>query len=204
MIDTITQFGMSIWQWFIDNKDAITAFFISGQALSFVAALVMLIKNLKGTKANTASTEKLDKTLEGTNEVHDSVVSLDENFKLLKEENDGLRKELKETETRITVSNEELKEKLNAIIEVQAIVYSTIRDDSVRQTVNKVLNNARYSEKNFKESLETQIEELKQSYSSELQAIDEKMGKSVDAIKSELSAVKTAEQQMAARNNIRY
>ena len=205
MIDTITQFGMSIWQWFIDNKDAITAFFISGQALSFVAALVMLVKNLKGTNANTASTKKLNKALEDTNEVHDSVVSLDENFKLLKEENDGLREELKETETRVTISNEELKEKLNAIIEVQAIVYSTIRDDSVRQTVNKVLNNARYCEKNFKESLETQIEELKQSYSNELQAIDEKMGKSVDAIKSELSAVKTAEQQMAARNNnIRY
>lgn len=205
MIETLTQFGSSIWQWFLDNKDAIMAFFMSGQALSFIAALVMLIKNLKGTKENTASTQKLDKTLDNTNNMCDSVTELNNNFKLLKEENDNLRNDLKETENKIVQSNEELRNKLNAIIEVQSIVYTTIRDDGVRQTVNTILNNARYSEKNFKESLEKQIDEMKINFTKELNTVNEHALKSVEEIKSELNASKKAEEKMLKRKeSIRY
>ena len=168
MIEWIKAFSISIWNWFIENKDSVTAFFMSGQAISFVAAIVMLIKNLRGTRANTASTETLNKTLTNTNEMSVAVKTLDENFQSLKQENDLLRVELAETESRLQEVNSEIKNKLNAIVEVQAIVYSTIRDDGVRQTVNTILNNARYSEKNFKQELETQIAELKESYSNEL------------------------------------
>lgn len=204
-MEWLKSFGISVWQWFVENKDGITAFFMSGQALSFVAALVMLVKNLRGTRDNTKSTKTLNETMEKSNEMHSSVIKLDENFKALKDENDKLRTELSETETKLQSANDEIKNKLNAIIEVQAIVYSTIRDDGVRMTVNKILNNARYSEKNFKEALETQIEELKQNYTDELKAVNEKMAKSMDDIKSELAATETAKNLMSKRTeNIRY
>lgn len=199
MIEWIKTFGINIWQGFVENKDTITAFFMSGQAVSFVAALVMLFKNLRGTKDNTASSLKLNATLDNTNQMSESVKTLDANFLLLKNENDSLRTELKETENKIQQSNKELANKLNAIIEVQAIVYSTIRDDGVRQTVNTILNNARYSEKNFKESLESQIDELKQSYSRELENVNARMNIAVENIKSELNADKNAENEMKKR-----
>lgn len=206
MIEMFKQFGVSIWLWFIENKDTITAFFMSGQAASFIAALVMLVKNVKSTKDNTESTRKLDETLLSTNCMHASVNNLDVNFSLLKQENDSLRTELKQTEEKLQIANTEIISKLNAIIEVQSIVYSTIRDDSVRQTVNTILNNARYSEKNFKESLETQIEELKNTYQSELQALNDKVSTSMEQVKDSLNAGKTAEQIMRNRNEntIRY
>lgn len=206
-MELIKQFIFSVWRWFIENKDTITAFFMSGQAISFAAAIVMLIKNLRGTKDNTASTKKLDETLLITNGMGESVKTLDLNFQALKKENDGLRTALKDTEARIEQSNNEIKNKLNAIVDVQSIVYSTIRDDGVRQTVNTILNNARYSDKNFKESLESQIEELKQNYSKELENVNAKMTESMNQIKSELSAADTASKIMLERTNresIRY
>ena len=198
-------FFTNIWNWFVQNKDGITAFFMSGQAISFVAAVVMLIKNLKSVRENTSSTDKLDKTLTNTNEMSGSIRALDENFIALKNENDGLRSQLKETEKKICDENLEIKNKLNAIIEVQAIVYSTIRDDGVRQTVNTILNNARYSDKNFKESLETKIDELEASYIKEFEHMNKHVTSQMELIKSSLNAADEAAKVMEKRNtNVRY
>lgn len=204
MIEWIKMFGINVWQWFVENKDTITAFFMSGQAISFVAALVMLVKNLRGTKDNTKSSKTLNETLTNTNKMSDAITTLDGNFKSLKEENDGLRKELKEVEEKLQITNEEIKNKLNAIVDVQAIVYSTIRDDGVRQTVNTILNNARYSEKNFKQELEQKIEDLKQNYSEELAKVNEKMTKSMDDVIKQVSAVEEAKTVMEERTLMRY
>lgn len=200
MIEIVKSFALSIWQWFVNNEDAILAFFMSGQAMSFVAALVMLVKNLKVTKDNTESSEILKKSLDTNNEMKSAVLNLDENFKLLKNENDLLREELKETEDTLENKNKEILNKLNSILEVQTIVYSTIRDDSVRTTVNTILNNARYSEDNFKESLEKQIDEFKNTYNSELQKVNELISKSIEDVKTNLNAVKTAEKNMRKRS----
>ena len=200
MIEFVKSFATSIWQWFVNNKDAITAFFISGQAVSFVAAIVMLVKNLKGTKANTASAKVLTESLNSNNEMKESVTKLGKDFESLKLENDTLRDELKETERKLLKVNNETINKLNSIIEVQSIVYSTIRDDSVRQTVNTILNNARYSEENFKESLEKQIEEFRTTYNSELQKVNELMTKSIDEVKNNLHAAQNAENIMKKRS----
>lgn len=204
MIETIGAFGSSIWRWFVENKDVITAFFMSGQFLSFVAALVMLVKSLKRTKTNTDSTNVLNATLTNTNTMSNSIQTLDKNFELLKNENSSLRSELSETETRLQEANKEIRDKLNSIIEVQAIVYSTIRDDSVRQTVNTILNNARYCEKNFKESLETQIEELRKDYNEQLKEVNEKMNKSIDEITSNIKTTETAQSKMMKNDTYRY
>lgn len=205
MIEWIKSFATNIWQWFVENKDSITAFFMSGQAISFVAAIVMLVKNLRGTKDNTLSTNILNETLTNTNEMSNSIISLDSNFVMLKQENMSLRAELKETEDKLQEVNNEIKNKLNAIIEVQAIVYSTIRDDGVRQTVNTILNNARYSEKNFKDELQIQIAELKENYSNELKMVNDKMAKSMDEIAEKLSATETAKATMIEKTEtLRY
>lgn len=202
MIEWIKSFSISVWQWFVENKDAITAFFMSGQAVSFVAAVVMLIKNLKGTKDNTKSTDTLNRTLENTNSMSESIVSLDDNFISLKSENSLLRTELEEVTRKLQDANNEIKDKLNAIIEVQAIVYTTIRDDTVRQTVNNILNNARYSEKNFKDELQTQIAELKESYSNELKKVNDKMTESMDKITEKLNTTETAKDTVSKKHDV--
>lgn len=168
MIEYIKAFALSIWSWVCTHKDEITAFIMSGQFASLVGALILLIRQVKQVKNNTSSTNTLNKTLENTNTMSNSITNLDCNFILLKRENESLREELRETEEQLKISNSEITNKLNAIIEVQSIVYSTIRDDTVRQSVNNILNNARYSDKSIKTQLEAQIEELKTNYANEV------------------------------------
>lgn len=192
MIETLQVFGMNIWQWCVDNKEAIIAFFMSGQFVSLIAAIVMLVRNIKQVKNNTASTQALDKTLVNTNVTYDKIIELDENVKLLTAENIGLREKLAETENNITNTNKLLSDKLNAIIEVQSIVYSTIRDDSVRQTVTTILNNARYSEKNFKEQLEMQIEELKTEFETKVADMNKAMNDTISNVANSINAAETA------------
>lgn len=206
MIEWIKSLGVSLAGWFVENKDGITAFFMSGQAISFVAALIMLVKNLKGTRLNTSSTDKLNQTLTNTNDMASSIAVLDTNFQALKQENDALRKELKDTEDALQHSNAELLDKLNAIIEVQGIVYSTIRDDGVRQTVNTILNNARYCEQNFKDKLEKQIDELRKNYVNDVKEMGEKMDAAMQQVSESLNAAEQAKAKMSARvdENIRY
>ena len=47
------------------------------------------------------------------------------------------------------------------MLEVQSIVYSTIKDEKVRSTVNNLLVNAKYAETATRAELQKQVEELK-------------------------------------------
>lgn len=188
MIETIEIFGANIWQWCLDNKDGISAFFMSGQFVSLIGALVMLVKNIKQVKANTSSTLTLDKTLTNTNKMSDGISTLSFNVEKLENENAGLREELKTTQEKLSESQQLITDKLNSILEVQSIVYSTIRDDSVRQTVNKILNNARYCEINFKEQLQEQIDELKHEFEHTVDDMNHKMNDAVNKVEHSINA----------------
>lgn len=203
MIEYVEAFGYSIWTWCIENKENILAFVTSGQLVSLIGALVLLVRNVRQVNTNTKSTTALNKTLENTNSMSSSINTLDVNFQLLKQENDCLRSELKETEEQLKQANDMIVNKLNAIIEVQSIVYSTIRDDGVRQTVSTILNNARYSEKNFKEELEAQIADLKETYSKDINSLSHRLSESIDKVSISLSAGEQAKNTMK-QNNLRY
>ena len=206
MIEYIKAFGLSIWEWIVANRDSISTFVLSGQFASLVGALILLIRQIRQVKSNTNSTNMLNQTLTNTNTMSTSVKELDENFRSLKMENDSLRTELSETEDRLQAANNEIMNKLNAIIEVQSIVYSTIRDDGVRQTVNTILNNARYSEKNFKQELETQIETLKATYENEMATLTKKVAASISEMSDSLNAGEQAKVALKKRmdENVRY
>ncbi len=202
MIETLSAFGTSIWQWFVENKDAITAFFMSGQFVSFLAACVALLKTVKQTKENTSSTDTLNKTLIKTNEMSESVTTVDTNVQALTEENANLRAELKTTEEKLSLQNDELTAKLNAIIEVQSIVYSTIRDDSVRQTVATLLNNARYNETNTKEQLQNQIDALRNRVEESIENVHKVVEEVTENVSNVMNAAENAKHKAQTLKNI--
>ena len=196
MIETLQKFAMSAWSWFVENKDTITAFFMSGQFASLVAAGVALIRTIKKTEQNTKSTDTLNEALTKTNKMSESVDDVSKKVKNLTEENTGLREELKVTEEKLIKQNSELMNKLNAIIDVQTIVYSTIRDDAVRQNVNTLLNNARYRDTNTKEQLQMQIDELRSTYSSTVEQMNKTVDEAVNKVSDILNIVDASKAKM--------
>lgn len=192
MIEFLTTLKDNCWLWFLDNKDTILAWFMSGQAASVITTIVMLIKNAKQIKGNTESTETLNNTLENTNVMKDDVDVLKNKVSVLTDENTKLSNSVVELETKLSDSNKLIASKLDAIIEVQSIVYSTIRDDSVRQTVNTILNNARYSDTNFKEQLESEISGLKAEFETKMADISKGMTDAIDKVSNSVNASETA------------
>lgn len=201
MIENLYTWWDNIYGWYIENESAIAAFFMSGQFVSLIAALTMLVKNVKQVKSNTASTEKLDTTLNNTNEMADKIIILENDISSLTESNKSLSTELATTREKLQESNDLITNKLNAIIEVQSIVYTTIRDDSVRQTVNTILNNARYSEKNFKENLEIQIEGIRKEFESKMATMSESVNAIVDDVEKSINAAEVAKDRAKELNN---
>ena len=208
MIETIKTFGINIWQWFVENKDGITAFFMSGQFVTLIGAGVALYKTTKHVKVNTDSNKLLNTALNRNTELSDSMSTelsesmktLSNNFNLLKLENDSLRDKLVETENALQSSNALIVNSLNAILEVQSIVYSTIRDDEIRITVNKLLNNARYADKNFKLEMQNEIEAMKKEFEDKVKDMNDALNASVDRVTSTIQAGSQAEEK--ARNTV--
>lgn len=192
MIEFLTTLKDNCWLWFLDNKDTILAWFMSGQAASVITTIVMLVKNAKQIKGNTESTKTLNTTLENTNVMKDDVDTLKEKVSVLTDENAKLSNSVLDLETKLSQSNNLIASKLDAIIEVQSIVYSTIRDDSVRQTVNTILNNARYSDTNFKEQLESEISGLKAEFETKMADISKGMNEAIDKVSNSVNAAETA------------
>lgn len=196
MINVIESYFTSVWSWFIENKDAITAFFMSGQAVSFVAALVMLIKNMSQVKTNTQSTTELNKTIEGTKVANELTKKTNDNVIKLNDEVKTLVTNLNNTAERLNAENKDLVNKMNSIIDVQSIVYSTIRDDQVRQTVNNILNNARYSDINTKEKLQAEIEELKKIFDDKIAGVTKTVDDAIVKVSDNLNVVEDAKKVM--------
>lgn len=192
MIEFLTALKDNCWLWFLDNKDTIIAWFMSGQAVSVIASFVMLIRNAKQIKSNTDSTKTLNGTLTNTNVMKDDLDTLKQKVVTLADENEELSKSVVELETKLSESNKLIASKLDAIIEVQSIVYSTIRDDSVRQTVNTILNNARYSNTNFKEQLESEISGLKAEFETKIADISKGMTDAIDKVSTTVNAAEVA------------
>lgn len=192
MIEFLTALKDNCWLWFLDNKDTIIAWFMSGQAISVIASFVMLVKNAKQIKGNTESTKTLNGTLENTNVMKEDLDTLKQKVSTLADENEELSKSVVDFETKLSQSNKLIASKLDAIIEVQSIVYSTIRDDSVRQTVNTILNNARYSDTNFKEQLESEISGLKAEFETKIADISKGMTDAIDKVSNSVNAAEVA------------
>lgn len=155
------EFFHNIWLGILENKDEIIMFLTSSSFISFVVAIIGIWKTNKSTKANTKSTDALNGALI-TNEKNcqDSELAAS-NTEEIKTFLSKMNEFLVGLEAKVDAKLEAHTNKMNAMIEVQSIVYSTIKDEKVRNTVNNLLVNAKYSETATRAELKRQIEELK-------------------------------------------
>jgi hypothetical protein len=176
------EFFYNIYLGLMENKDQILMFLTSSSFISLVVALIGLWRTSKTTKANTSSTNSLKDALDANSKVvgnSDIAVSNTEEIKtfLLK-----LDERLAAFEAKVDNKLMTQAEKVNAIIEVQSIVYSTIKDEKVRNTVNNLLVNAKYAETATRAELKRQIEDLKKEVASKAGQLAEFVAKTSTAV----------------------
>lgn len=178
------EFLTSCYQWVAENYEKIMMVLQSTQFASLVAGAVFLWKTIVSTKQNTASSKKLDETVSKNNQMSENVLHIKQENEALKTQNEMLKSMVQNFETKfdefVGKMNDKLEseqatltKKLNAVIDVQSIVYSTIRDDNTRNAINSILVNAKFDETadETRQKLMQEVADLKAKLAEEMEKV---------------------------------
>lgn len=178
----MTDFFQSCWQWIVTNKEGIFTFFTSANFLAIISTIIALVKTIKSTNKNTIANNEVKECLTSTTTVKKDV----EDIKIVSKNSQEMLDNLSEIENRIENKLNDFVDifntKINAMLEVQSIVYSTIKDDNMRNSVNSILVNAKYSEASVRAKLQEEIEELKAKLAEATSKITEEVTETIDKV----------------------
>ena len=156
----------NIGKWFVENKETILAVLTAIQSSGLVGFIAWAVKSTKQVKLNTKTTETLNKSIACVDGLNGEVAEMKDVNKTLIEKCEYLENQMNDLENSMDI----LITKIDAIIEVQSVVYTTIKDDKTRATVNNLLTNAKYAVTEQRKKLIEELEELRQQIKAQADA----------------------------------
>ena len=175
----------NIGKWFIDNQETILAVLTAIQSSGLVGFIAWAVKSTKQVKLNTKTTEALNNSISCVDGLNGEVVGLKDVNKELIEKCEYLENQMNDLQNSMDI----LLTKVDAIIEVQSVVYTTIKDDKTRATVNNLLTNAKYAvteqRKKLIEELEALREQIKTQAEAQKQLVEHAVNKAQSTVKVE-------------------
>ena len=156
----------NIGKWFVENKETILAVLTAIQSSGLIGFIAWAVKSTKQVKLNTKTTETLNKSITCVDSLNGEVAEMKDVNKVLIEKCDYLENQMNDLENSMDI----LITKVDAMIEVQSVVYTTIKDDKTRATVNNLLTNAKYAVTEQRKKLIEELEELRQQIKAQADA----------------------------------
>ena len=186
----------NIGKWFVENKETILAVLTAIQSSGLIGFIAWAVKSTKQVKLNTKTTETLNKSITCVDGLNGEVAEMKDVNKTLIEKCDYLENQMNDLENSMDI----LITKIDAIIEVQSVVYTTIKDDKTRATVNNLLTNAKYAvteqRKKLIEELEALRQQIKAQADAQKQLVEHAVNKAQSIVKVEDAPV---EEQVVTR-----
>ena len=156
----------NIGKWFVENKETILAVLTAIQSSVLIGFIAWAVKSTKQVKLNTKTTETLNKSITCVDGLNGEVAEMKDVNKVLIEKCDYLENQMNDLQNSMDI----LITKIDAIIEVQSVVYTTIKDDKTRATVNNLLTNAKYAVTEQRKKLIDELEALRQQIKAQADA----------------------------------
>lgn len=156
----------NIGKWFVENKETILAVLTAIQSSGLIGFIAWAVKSTKQVKLNTKTTETLNKSITCVDSLNGEVTEMKDVNKALIEKCDYLENQMNDLQNSMDI----LITKVDAIIEVQSVVYTTIKDDKTRATVNNLLTNAKYAVTEQRKKLIDELESLRQQIKAQADA----------------------------------
>ncbi|MBR2385234.1 MAG: hypothetical protein IKA99_06495 [Clostridia bacterium] len=153
------------------NKDEIVLFFTSSNFVAFMTTIVMLVKQLKSNKANNETNKGLKSSLDNAVSIASDVVSIRDNSAATNDQLLTVQTDFEEFKKETYDALDVIVQKMNAVLEVQSLVYSTIKDETIRKNVNGILMDAKYAETATRASLEAEVEILRKKVNEKIEVI---------------------------------
>ena len=156
----------NISKWFVENKETILAVLTAIQSSGLIGFIAWAVKSTKQVKLNTKTTETLNKSITCVDSLNCEVTEMKDVNKALIEKCEYLENQMNDLQNSMDI----LLTKVDAIIEVQSVVYTTIKDDKTRATVNNLLTNAKYAVTEQRKKLIDELEALRQQIKTQADA----------------------------------
>ena len=173
------EFFTSIGKWFIENKDSIVLVLTSSQFIALATAILTLIKSRRSRNDNTASNKVLAEKLEKLTSELEVLNSMQKDLAEIKISIDTINENTAKSEEKLEL----IVTKLNSQLEAQINVWSTIKDENIRTTINGILTKARYSETSNIVELRNKVEELQQKLVEQTEHIKKDVEDTVKQVK---------------------
>lgn len=186
----------NIGKWFVENKETILAVLTAIQSSGLIGFIAWAVKSTKQVKLNTKTTETLNKSITCVDGLNGEVTEMKDVNKTLIEKCGYLENQMNDLQNSMDI----LLTKVDAMIEVQSVVYTTIKDDKTRATVNNLLTNAKYAvteqRKKLIEELEALRQQIKTQADAQKQLVEHAVNKAQSIVKVEDT---TAEEKVVTR-----
>lgn len=186
----------NIGKWFVENKETILAVLTAIQSSGLVGFIAWAVKSTKQVKLNTKTTETLNKSITCVDGLSGEVTEMKDVNKTLIEKCEYLENQMNDLQNSMDI----LLTKVDAMIEVQSVVYTTIKDDKTRATVNNLLTNAKYAVTEQRKKLIDELEALRQQIKTQAEAQKQLVEHAVNKAQSIVKVEdKPAEEQVVTR-----
>ena len=186
----------NIGKWFVENKETILAVLTAIQSSGLIGFIAWAVKSTKQVKLNTKTTETLNKSITCVDSLNGEVAEMKDVNKALIEKCDYLENQMNDLQNSMDI----LITKVDAMIEVQSVVYTTIKDDKTRATVNNLLTNAKYAVTEQRKKLIDELEALRQQIKTQAEAQKQLVEHAVNKAQSIVKVEdKPAEEQVVTR-----
>ena len=183
----MTEFFQNIYAWLAANSNKIVAFLTSANFLAMLTLVVNTIRTIKTNKGVAITSTDLKNELTESSKNRSVIASIKGVSETIKDVTEATKTAIDETKALLDKELLTVTNKVNAILEVQSLVYSTIRDDSLRQTVSNLLNTARYNDANTKEQLQSEIDSLKKALNDKMEEVNQTMSDAIDKVQTVVS-----------------
>lgn len=195
----MTSFFINCWDWIVLHRDDIVTFLTSGTFVTILSMMFALFKQSRAYKANTKSLNLVNKNSENVTDMKNDVIVIKGDASYNKEVVTDLQNKVGKLQNDFIDFTELSMAKLNAMLDVQTLVYSTIKDDNIRRAVNSILVDAKYCEANAKAKLEKELEELKEKFKNATENITETVVDTVDKVKNVMSSTTEIQENVITR-----
>lgn len=176
--------------WISAHQTEIITTVTSATFINSIVSICNLIKDIKAKKENTEITKNLVSSAESLNGAAQSVKENGENIAKLESNYELLYSDFKDYKLVTDNKLDLIINKVDAMLDVQANVYSTIKDESLKETVSGIITSAKYKESNDVIEMRNKIEELQKALQEKAQEMNSKITESVKAVKKVVKTVK--------------
>lgn len=195
------EFFTNVLNGIISHKDEILVFLSSAEFAVITAMISNLVKSRKTVSANTLSNTALSNTISKQIEfVNDGITKIEEfiqnttnRVNSIIQTVETFQEQLNAINHNIALLNEAdtvIIYKLDSILEVQSLAYSTLKDTSVRSAIINTLASAKHIETKYVTDIASQLEEMKNSVLTKTQEVERTLAQAIEKTENMITVAK--------------